>query len=189
MCDFKSVTSASNSFIIISTLTFFLVFILTLSNMVFTFTYPKVFETFKYIELTDYTKIINYNILMDLNFSSNLVNGDDFRSIGSIINNTFYLGTCIIDFQAKTTYNCSLACLKRNNYCYDGENICEFNDCDISSNDENIACLGLYKIKIWKNNKIKKYIKNFEVNGYSHIIPNDRNCKSVYKKCGIVNNN
>ncbi|WP_297983812.1 ATP-binding protein, partial [uncultured Methanobrevibacter sp.] len=56
----------------------------------------------KYIELTDYKKQINYSFLMNLNFSSNIANSDYFASIGNRdIEDTCYLGTCIIYFKKK----------------------------------------------------------------------------------------
>ena len=38
-----------------------------------------------------------------------------------------------------------------------------------------------------KLTKIKKLNGNFNVTRYSHIIPNEKNCISGYKKCGIIN--
>ena len=184
MCEFKSV---SNYFVTLSILLYISIFILTLLNMIFSCFNPKEFKTFKYIQLIDYTKPIDYSFLMSLNFGSELSNNDDYGSLGNI-KNRCYLGECVINFIKKATYNCSLACLNKINNCYDGENLCDTKECEESWwYGKNKACHEFNRIKIWKNTQMKKYNKTFEVNRYSHIIPNDGNCKSGYKKCGIVN--
>ena len=184
MCEFKSV---SNYFVTLSILLYISIFILTLLNMIFSCINPKEFKTFKYIQLIDYTKPIDYSFLMSLNFGSELSNNDDYGSLGNI-ENRCYLGECVINFIKKATYNCSLACLNGISNCYDGEKLCESKECNAHWwSDSNKACHEFNRIKIWKNTQIKKYNKIFEVNRYSLIIPNDGNCKSGYKKCGIIN--
>ena len=149
---------------------------------------PKEFNTFEYIEILDYTKPVNYTFLMDLNFGPDLADSDDYGSVG-LIENKCYTGRCQLNFQIKSTYNCSLACLNGIEYCYDGDKLCESKICVNSyyRYDENAVCLEFNRVKIWKNTQIKKYKKIFEVNRYSHIIPRDGNCTSGYKKCGIIN--
>ena len=184
MCEFDAV---SNCFGTLSVLLYISTFILTLLNMIFSCINPKEFNTFKYINLIDYTQPINSSFLMELNFGSELSDTDDYGSLGKI-EYRCYLGECVIDFTKKVSYNCSLACLNGIDNCYYGEKLCDSKECDYYwRNDTYRACHEFNRIKIWKNTQMKKYNKTFEVNRYSHIIPNDGNCKSGYKKCGIVN--
>ena len=97
MCEFKSVSSC---FCALSSLLYISIFILTLLNMIFSIVNPKESKTFKYIEYLDYSKPINYNFLMDLNFCSNLTDSNDYGFIGSL-DDRCYLGKCIIDFEKK----------------------------------------------------------------------------------------
>ena len=181
MCTFNSV---SGSFGFLSSLSYFSTNFL--KNDRFNFN-PKELQTFKYIEFIDYTKPIDYSFLVNLNFDSDLMDSDDYGSIGSI-RNLCYLGKCVIDFEKKSTYNCSLACLDKIKNCYDGENLCETFECEVYSlSYKNSTCHEFNRIKIWSNTQIKKFTKTFEVSRYSDIIPNNGNCKSGYKKCGIIN--
>ena len=156
--------------------------------MIYSINNPKNFKAFKYIELTDYTKSINYSFLMGLNFEEDLMDSDDYGSIGTI-QDICFLGTCIINDRKKTTYNCTLSCLKEIDKCFDGDNLCESKECDTYIwKRENSECHEFNRIKIWKNSKVKKTEINFEVNSYSHIIPHDGECKSGFHRCGIINN-
>ena len=126
MCNGESV---SKSFRSLSVLFFLAAFVLTLLNMIYSINNPKNFKAFKYIELTDYTKSINYSFLIGLNFGEDLMDSDDYGSIGTI-QDICFLGTCIINDRKKTTYNCSLSCLKEIDKCFDGDNLCESKECD-----------------------------------------------------------
>ena len=179
----------SVSFCVITVILCCSAFILTWLNFIFSCGMPQRLETFKYIELLDYKKLIDYTFLVDLNFGSELMDTDDYGSI-NYTRNICYLGKCLINFKRKSTYNCSLSCLNDIKNCYDGENLCDTFECEEEYrwSDKNKACHEFNRIKIWKNTQIKKLNKTFEVIRYSDIIPNNGNCKSGYKKCGIINN-
>ena len=85
----------------LSILSYISVFVSALINMIFSIVNPKESKTFKYIEYLDYSKPINYNFLMDLNFGSNLTDNNDYGFIGSL-DNRCYLGKCIIIFEKKS---------------------------------------------------------------------------------------
>ena len=94
MCTFNSV---SGSFGFLSSLSYFSTNFLKYDRFNFN---PKELQTFKYIEFIDYTKPIDYSFLVNLNFDSDLMDSDDYGSIGSI-RNLCYLGKCVIDFEKK----------------------------------------------------------------------------------------
>ena len=75
MCVFKSFSKIFN---IISILFYIAALLLTLLNTVFSCLIPSQLETFKYIELIDYKKPINYSFLMNFTFGSEIIDGDDY---------------------------------------------------------------------------------------------------------------
>ena len=121
MCEFKSVP---NSFGTLSIVLYISAFILILLNMIFSCVNPQKFNAFKYIELIDYKEPIDNSFLMDLNFGSDLIDSDDYGSLGSL-KEVCYLGKCVINSTRKENYNCSYACLNQIDNCYNGENLCQ----------------------------------------------------------------
>ena len=49
--------------------------------------------------------------------------------------------------------------MKGFNNSFDRENLCEVKECDISHIGEDIVCSRFYKIKTWRNTKVKKLLK------------------------------
>ena len=187
MCEFTSVSSCFGN---LSFMLYFSVLILTFIIFFVSILTSHEFETFKYIQLIDfgYPNQTNYSFLIDLNFGQNLTGSDDFGSIEKV-EFLCYLGICYKDYEEKSVYNCSLACLNNIRKCYDGENLCDEKECrEFKETYTDLPCHEFNRIKIWRNTTIKKYNQIFEVIRYSHIIPNDGNCLAGYKKCGIINN-
>ena len=151
--------SISSSFIDFSVILFILAFVLTLLNMLFSISSNKrnkKYYAFKYIELINYKKPINYSFLMDLNFSPDFESSDDYGSIGTI-KDIWFLGTCTINFKKKTTYNCSLACLDKIENCTEGENPCKNKECrEYFWRDEKKACHEFNRKNIGEILKFKK---------------------------------
>ena len=179
MCENKSV---STSFCTISTLTFIVFSVLILLNMIFSIIAPKEFETFKEIQLTDYTKLINYEFLIDMDFGTDLKDTSDYGSIGTI-KDICYLGYCYTNYTKKVTYNCSLACLNELEICFNNENKCETKDCVTSwYSKKDSACHEYNRISKWRNTQTIKNIAKYDVNRYAQIIPKNGTCKSGYQK-------
>lgn len=188
MCENKYV---SKSFCTISTLTIIIFSVLILLNMIFSLLAPDEFETFKEVELTDYTKLINYDFLMDIDFGPDLIKTSDYGSIGTI-KDICYLGYCYINYNKTLTYNCSLACLNSLEICFKNENKCEMQKCQTTSSsfrEKDSACHEFNRISKWRDTQTVKNIVEYDVNRYAHIIPKNGTCKEGYKKCGKINEN
>ncbi len=177
------------SFCTISILTFIIFIILIFTNVIFILNTPKEFETFKEIQLTDYTKLINYEFLMDMDFGTDLKDKSSYGSIGTI-KDICYLGYCYTNYTKKVTYNCSLACLNELEICFNNENKCETKDCETSwYSKKDSACHEYNRISKWRNTQTVKNIAKYDVNRYAQIIPKNGTCKKGYQKCGKINEN
>ena len=188
MCENKYI---STSFCIISTLTIIIFTVLIFLNMIFSVLTPDEFKTFKDVELTDYTKLINYEFLLDMDFGTDLIETSDYGT-EETFEDICYLGNCDINNNKIETYNCSLACLNSLEICFNNENKCEKKECQTTpswNKTNNSACNGFDRISKWRDTQIFKNIVKYDVNRYAHIIPKNGTCIAGYQKCGKINEN
>ena len=177
-----------DSFGKMSYLTIFSLVGLCLTNMIFSILCPKEFDTFIERNYTaDYKNFTNYELLLDLNFGSELEIKYDYDIIGNI-EKLCYIGICNLDSTNKVTKNCSDSCITSTKYCYDGENRCNSKKCIISY-ERNSSCHEFNRIQFWRNVEYFRNIDNYKVIPYYDIISKDQDCRYGYKKCGIINEN
>jgi hypothetical protein len=127
---------------------------------------------------------------MELNFGSQLQFKNNYSIMGPIKDLCYY-GICHLDSNNRKSKNCSQACLTSAKYCYDDYDStkrCNYKTCfDGNKWDSYSVCHEFNKVQFWRNTEYYKYIKEYKVLPYIHIITKDQNCPNGYKKCGIVN--
>jgi len=182
--------SVSGCFIGLSVVTYVSLFVLTLLNMIFSILTPKEFETFKYINYTNYNESVEASFLMDMKFGPDLVGEGDDYGYGSTgkKEDICIRGKCTINYSTYDVLNCSNACFENLESCYKAQTKCDKMTCSTTySQNKEVTCKTYSnKINKWRNVGVAKIFRKFEYIPLQHIYMLGF-CPKNYKKCGKLN--